>query len=61
MAEDLDAWESFVGAGKGQARICRCAAASRRLPPALLCAHRTFARFPVCVLQSPRRRVLPAC
>lgn len=24
LAEDLDAWESFVGAGKGQARICRC-------------------------------------
>lgn len=25
MAEELEAWESFVGASKGQARICRCA------------------------------------
>lgn len=32
LAEELDAWESFVGPAKGQARLCRC-----RLPPVCVC------------------------
>ena len=24
LPEELDAWEAFVGSGKGQARLCRC-------------------------------------
>ncbi|PRW56110.1 Signal recognition particle subunit SRP68 isoform A [Chlorella sorokiniana] len=32
LPEDLDAWEAFVGAGKGQARLCRIPPAPHAVP-----------------------------
>ena len=40
LAEDLDAWESFVGPGKGQARICRCGTGASLCSGATTRAHR---------------------
>lgn len=53
LQDDLDSWESFVGTGKGAARLCRCeqpppAAAHGPLPLLLLTPPLAWARLSAC-------------
>ncbi|EFN58517.1 hypothetical protein CHLNCDRAFT_140581 [Chlorella variabilis] len=62
LAEDLDAWESFVGPGKGQARICRMPPALRTVPfrPIFLDTALNYIQAPDLTHRLPAKQQQPA-